>query len=369
MLYVKDSLISSGGMSSVYSGYSDKGQKVAIKQIPASVAYDPVVRDMFFAEANSLLRMNHPDVVKVLDDPFDDAEGNLYLPMEFVEGKTITQRVKEKGRFPEKKAVELMSKILDAFTYIHSLGIVHRDVKPSNIMLRPDGSICVIDFGIVKASRVNSAFTVGKVIGTDGYMSPEQAAGLTVDYRSDIYSLGCLLHFMVTGLHAFNKEASDYATIHSVLYERFPRAKDIVPSLSEHIQDVIFTATKKNMLERYQSVQHFKAALNGEVYQDPSTVSHCISIGRSGADVLVYGAFVSSHHLDVDYVDGNIVITDHSRNGTSVDGRYLKNGTILIPFKITSNIKKLPRVFLAGREECEVPWNNVISMLRKQKGI
>lgn len=369
MLYVKDTLISSGGMSSVYSGHSDTGQKVAIKQIPAAVASDPVVREMFFAEANSLLRMDHPDVVKILDDPFEDAEGNLYLPMEFVEGKTITQCVKEKGRYAEKKAVSLMSKILDAFIFIHSMGIVHRDVKPSNIMIRPDGRVCVIDFGIVKASRMNSDLTVGKVIGTDGYMSPEQAAGLTVDYRSDIYSLGCLLHFIVTGQHAFNKGASDFATIHSVLYEQFPRAKDIVPSLSEHIQDVIFTATKKNMLERYQTVEHFKAALNGETYQDPETISHCVTVGRNGTDVLVYGAFVSSRHLDVDYVNGNIVITDHSRNGTSVDGRYLKNGTMLIPFKLNSSIKRLPRVFLAGREECEMPWNAVITKLRKQKGL
>lgn len=369
MLYVKNKLICSGGMSSVYSGYSDTGLKVAIKQVPASVASDPFLREMFFSEANSLLRMNHPDVVKILDDPFEDSEGNLCLPMEFIEGKTISQYVKNKGRIPENKSIELMSKILDAFSYIHSVGVVHRDVKPSNVMIRPDGSVCVIDFGIVKATKMNSEITVGKVIGTDGYMSPEQAAGLTVDYRSDIYSLGCLLHFMVTGQHAFTKETSDFATIHSVLYQSFPRAKDVVPSLSERIQDVIFTATKKNMLERYQTVQYFKSALLGEFYPDPETISHYVTVGRSCTDVLVYGAFVSAHHLDVDYVDGNIVITDHSRNGTSVEGKYLKNGTIVIPFKLTSNIKKLPRVFLAGREECEMPWNSVIAILRKQRGL
>lgn len=369
MLYVKDKLICSGGMSTIYSGYSDTGVKVAIKQVSASVASDPLVRDMFFSEANSLLRMNHPDVVKILDDPFEDSEGNLCLPMEFVEGKTISQYIKDKGRISEKKSIEMMSKILDAFSYIHSVGIVHRDIKPSNIMIRPDGRVCVIDFGIVKAARISSDITVGKVIGTDGYMSPEQASGLTVDYRSDIYSLGCLLYYMVTGQHAFTKETSESATIHSVLYQSFPRAKDIVPSLSDRIQDVIFTATRKNMLERYQAVQHFKAALLGEFYSDPKTISHCVTVGRNCTDVLVYGAFVSSHHLDVDYVDGNIVITDHSRNGTSVEGKYLKNGTVMIPFRLTSNIKKLPRVFLAGREECEMPWNSVIAILRKQKGI
>lgn len=364
MLYVKDTLITSGGMSSVYSGHSDTGQKVAIKQIPAAVANDPIVRDMFFSEANSLLRMSHPNVVKILDEPFEDSEGNLYLPMEFVEGKTVSQSVKDGGRFSEKKAKDLMSRILDAFAYIHSMGIVHRDVKPSNVMIRPDGSICIIDFGIVKAQRMNSDLTVGKVIGTDGYMSPEQAAGLTVDYRSDIYSLGCLLYFMVTGQHAFNKGKSDFATVHSVLYEEFPRAKEIVPSLSEQIQDVILTATKKNMMDRYQTVAHFKAALDGTTYMEPSTKSRGITVGRSGTDILVYGNYVSSSHLDVDYVDGCIVITDHSRNGTSVNGRYLKNDSIRIPFKLSSNIKKLPKVFLAGLEECGLPWDKVVAKLR-----
>ena len=107
MLYVKDTLITSGGMSSVYSGHSDTGQKVAIKQIPAAVANDPIVCDMFFSEANSLLRMSHPNVVRILDEPFEDSEGNLYLPMEFVEGKTVTQSVKDGGRFSEKKAKDV----------------------------------------------------------------------------------------------------------------------------------------------------------------------------------------------------------------------------------------------------------------------
>lgn len=364
MRYVIDKLVNSGGMSSVYSGHSDTGIKVAIKKIPAEVSCDPLVRDMFFSEANSLLRMNHPGVVKILDDPFDDSEGNLYLPMEFVEGKTLAQSVKDGGRYSEKKAKELMSKILDAFAYIHSLGIVHRDVKPSNVMVRPDGSICVIDFGIVKSRMGDSEYTVGKVIGTDGYMSPEQAGGFTVDYRSDIYSLGCLFYYLVTGQHAFNKSHSDFATIHSILYEEFPHPKEIVPSLSEHIQRVILTATRKNMLERYQAVTHFKAALDGTSGPEPSTKTRSVTVGRSGTDVLVYGDFVSSNHLDIDYINGNIVITDHSRNGTSVDGRYLKFASVEIPFKLSANIRKLPRVFLAGLEECEMPWEQVIAKLR-----
>ncbi len=368
MLFVKHKLISEGSMSSVYEAYSDTGLKVALKQIPASIAYNPVVRKMFFSEANSLLKMNHPDVVRIVADPYDDPEGNLYLPMEFIEGNTLSQGVKMGGRYSESKAKTLMSRILDAFDYIHSMGVVHRDVKPSNIMVRPDGSICVIDFGIVKLSDNRTGLTGNAAVGTSIYMSPEQASGLTVDYRSDIYSLGCLLYYLVTGQHAFKEGSGDYATIHSVLYEEFPKPKEIVPSLSKHIQDVILTATSKNMLKRYQSASNFKAALNGEYFPVRTNRNPMVTVGRSGTDVLVYGSYVSSYHLDICYVDGKISLTDRSSNGTSVGGQYLRSGTVQIPFKLSGNVKKLPRVFLAGREECELPWDIVIARLREKIG-
>ena len=183
--------------------------------------------------------------------------------MEFVEGETISQYVAKHGAFPEPDALQLMDKILQAVGYVHSVGCIHRDIKPSNIMLKPDGNVCIIDFGIAKDARTSTGHTVGRIIGTDGYMSPEQAAGLNIDKRTDIYSLGCLLHYIVTGQNAFNKRSNDQETRMAILHEQFPSAIQINPSLSQRTQDIIYKAVDRNMMRRFQSAEEFRKALYG----------------------------------------------------------------------------------------------------------
>ena len=191
--------VGKGGMGCVYEAADSYGNKIALKMMSAKAASHPDYREMFELEVQSLKKLSHPSVVKIIGEPFSDAGGNLYLPMEFVEGRTISQMVQSNGPIGEQEALSIFSKLLEVFSYIHSKACIHRDVKPSNIMIRPDGSVCVIDFGIAKDSKTSTGKTIGRVVGTDGYMSPEQANGYSIDTRTDIYSLGCLLHYMLSG--------------------------------------------------------------------------------------------------------------------------------------------------------------------------
>lgn len=254
-------VIGQGGMGSVYEGRSGDGKRVAIKMMNSKATMNPEFKELFYIEAAALKKMRHPSVVGIVDNPFSDEHGNMYLPMEYVDGETIEHHVEMAGPYTEFTAKDLMGKILDAMAYIHRMGCIHRDIKPSNIMVRPDGSICIIDFGIAKDMKTSTGKTIGRIIGTDGYMSPEQAKGDSIDYRTDIYSLGCLLHYMLTGSHAIKKRSNDYDTICSILNDEFPRAKTFNPHLSDQTQEAILKAVDKNMLRRFQTVMEFKSGL------------------------------------------------------------------------------------------------------------
>lgn len=357
-----------GGMGCVYEAEDAFGRKIALKMMSAKAAAHPDYRDMFEHEVTALKRLDSSSVVRIVGRPFSDADGNLFLPMEFVEGKTITQIVKENGPFSEKDAISVFVKLLDAFSHIHEKGCIHRDVKPSNIMIRPDNSVCVIDFGIAKDSRTSSGKTVGRIVGTDGYMSPEQADGLNIDTRTDIYSLGCLLHYMLTGTHAIPKKSNDYETICAILENNFPLVKDKGIFVSDKTQDAILKAVNKNMTLRFQTVEEFKAALT-----DISV--HKISIGRTNCDILMSGEYVSGHHLDIIWEqlsdDGNtnrVTIKDHSTNGTGVNGRKIRNTAY--SFTVTKSVKtlmndnsQLPQVMIAGLPDYILDWHDVLNIL------
>ncbi len=347
-------VIGQGGMGSVYEGRSGDGKRVAIKMMNSKA-------------------MRHPSVVGIVDNPFSDEHGNMYLPMEYVDGETIEHHVEMAGPYTEFTAKDLMGKILDAMAYIHRMGCIHRDIKPSNIMVRPDGSICIIDFGIAKDMKTSTGKTIGRIIGTDGYMSPEQAKGDSIDYRTDIYSLGCLLHYMLTGSHAIKKRSNDYDTICSILNDEFPRAKTFNPHLSDQTQEAILKAVDKNMLRRFQTVMEFKSGLFRETVVDPNRVK--VSVGRRECDITIPSDYISGHHLEIEYreerctgsIHRYLLFTDSSTNGTSVDGKYLRHGSIKIPFSF-ENPSPLPNVWLAGRSEYLLDWDEVIQKLRDKGG-
>ena len=360
--------VGKGGMGCVYESLDSSNNKVALKMMSAKAAAHPDYREMFDHEVRSLRKLSHPSIVKIVGEPFSDEGGNLFLPMEFVEGKTISQIVQANGAFNEQEAISIFIKLLDAFSYIHNKSCIHRDVKPSNIMIRPDGSICVIDFGIAKDSKTSTGKTIGRVVGTDGYMSPEQANGYNIDTRTDIYSLGCLLHYMLTGTHAIPKQSNDYDTICAILENNFPLVSEKGFTVSDKTQKAILTAVNKNMTLRFQTTEEFKAALTDKAICK-------ISVGRSNCDITLYGEYVSSHHLDIIWEPQNekassykVTIKDHSTNGTGVNGRKIKNESY--SFMINQSVKSLmndpsslPQVMIAGLASHVLEWKTVLNIL------
>lgn len=297
MSYIFDKEIGRGGMGCVYLGHDDQtGQKVAIKMMSNKVTCLPEYRQLFQAEVQSLQLMNHPSVVHIMGHSWSDNDGNFFLPMEFVEGITIEQHVKRNGAFPMTGAINLMCKILDAMSYVHKCGCIHRDIKPSNIMIRPDGSICIIDFGIAKDLRSGVAGqTVGKVIGTDGYMSPEQAEGLHIDHRTDIYSLGCVLYYMLTGKTAVAKGNNGHETMLNILNQ-----ERLLPSqttgVSTQLDSIYLRAIDRDMTKRYQTCKEFRDDLE-RTDRNPFSLDAKITVGRhSTSDILFTQNVVSSHH-------------------------------------------------------------------------
>lgn len=360
--------VGKGGMGCVYEAIDSYGNKVALKMMSAKAAAHPDYKEMFEQEVQSLKTLSNSSIVRIVGEPFSDASGNLYLPMEYVEGRTISQIVQANGPYNEQEAISIFTKLLDAFSYIHSRSCIHRDVKPSNIMIRPDGSVCVIDFGIAKDSKTTTGKTIGRIVGTDGYMSPEQANGYNIDTRTDIYSLGCLLHYMLTGSHAIPKQSNDYETICAILESNFPLVSDKGITVSDRTQNSILTAVDKNMTLRFQTADEFKAALTDQALFK-------VSVGRSNCNIIFSGEYVSSHHLDIIWEPLNglgtsykVTIKDHSTNGTGVNGRKIKNESYTFTVNksvssLMSDSSSLPQVMIAGLATHILNWTDVLNVL------
>lgn len=354
-------------MGCVYKAQDENGRIVALKQMSNRVTCLPGYKTLFYKEVESLRRMDSNMVVRLAGEPYGDSAGNLYLPMEFVNGTTIEQYVEKNGPMSEQKAIDTMCQILDAMQYVHDQNCIHRDIKPSNIMIRDVGGICIIDFGIAKDAKIGAnGNTVGTIIGTDGYMSPEQASGTHIDKRTDIYSLGCLLFYMLTGRHAIVTRANNYETRKAILNEQMPLPSSINANISHDLDKVFEKAVDRDMTCRYQSPLEFKQAL---MAVDGPTVT----IGRSDDnDIVIKSKYVSSHHLTVSVRKRTtmgmpttfIEITDNSRNGTGIDGIKVLHGSKEVQYTDATN---LPEVLLAGISDYTLDWDAVISRL-KAKG-
>lgn len=365
--------IGRGGMGCVYKGVdSTTGRTVALKMMSNRVTCFPEYRNLFQSEVDTLRRLNHPSVVHIVGDPYQDSAGNLILPMEFVEGETLEHYIARNGVMPHAEAARLMCKILEVMQYVHDRQKIHRDIKPSNIMLRPDGSVCMIDFGIAKDAKIGTGNTVGRIIGTDGYMSPEQADGLNIDTRTDIYSLGCVMYYMLTGKNAIQKGSNEYETINTILRFKVQPPSSVVPGIPAYIDNAVMKAMDKNMRLRYQSADEFRRAL--DISAGSGSQPATVTIGSSpDNDIVVHNDYVSRHHLvvngtlepDADGVNRHFLeIIDNSTNGTGIDGRPLRHASMKIGY---GGRGALPEVLLAARAECPVDWGQVMRIL-KQRG-
>lgn len=353
-------------MGCVYKACDGDGRIVAVKMMSNRVTCYPEYRQLFNTEVETMRRLDHPSVVHITGEPWQDEQGNLYIPMEFIEGETLESYVKKHGAMQLDEAARLMVEILEAMQYVHEQGRIHRDIKPSNIMLRPDGSICIIDFGIAKDARIGSSGrTVGRIIGTDGYMSPEQATGLNIDKRTDIYSLGCVLYFMLTARNAIDKGSNDYATVCSITgYNPLPPSH-VVQGAPRELDNVFIRAVDKDMRRRWQTVAEFKNA----ILEATGSTTPKVTVGRdSDNDIIISDPDVSRHHLTIKGLvqKGRAIIemTDTSTNGTGLDGRLFRRETTTIDYDGTMN---LPEVMLAGKPQFTLDWLKVVRLL-KTKG-
>ncbi len=205
--------IAAGGMGEVYRAHDSRlGRDVALKVLPADLATDTERRRRFEQEARAASGLNHPNVVHVYD--IGGTDGTIYIAMELVEGRTLRELV-QSGPLPVKKLLDIAIQIADGLARAHEASIVHRDLKPENVMISKDGHIRILDFGLAKLVEPQSGehqhsdvitspqmTRAGLVVGTIGYMSPEQAAGRPVDFRSDQFSFGVMLYELASGVQA-----------------------------------------------------------------------------------------------------------------------------------------------------------------------
>ena len=205
--YRLEERVGSGGMSSVYRAFDPTLERwVAIKLMHRDISSDPDQLERFRREARAVARLNHPHVVTVIDAGEDD--GAPYIVFEYVEGETLKDRIKRQGRLPVSEAVAYAIEIGRALECAHEHRLVHRDVKPQNVLIDPDGRAKVTDFGIARSLEAHGLTAPGRVLGTTDYVSPEQALGHDVTQQSDIYSLGVVLYEMLTGEPPFRAESA-----------------------------------------------------------------------------------------------------------------------------------------------------------------
>ncbi|MDL9947071.1 Stk1 family PASTA domain-containing Ser/Thr kinase [Gordonia sp. ABSL11-1] len=254
-----------GGMSEVHFARDLLLHRdVAVKVLRADLARDPTFYLRFRREAQNAAKLNHPTIVQVFDTgEAETEEGPLpFIVMEYVDGETLRDVLRGNGPVPPRQAMTWMADVAAAMDFSHRNGIVHRDMKPANVMIDKSGAVKVMDFGIARAmSDTTSTMTqTSAVMGTAQYLSPEQARGIKVDPRSDIYSMGCVLFELMTGEPPFTGD-SPVAVAHQHVHEDPVWPSSIRPEIPRELDSVVLKAMSKNPANRYQSAAELRADL------------------------------------------------------------------------------------------------------------
>ena len=249
-------------MAQVFRG-NDRvlGRPVAVKVLDRRYGHDDKFLTRFRREAQAAASLNHPNIVSVFDTGSQD--GEHYIVMEYVEGETLADILAREGALSPQRAVAIAEPVAQALDAAHQVGMVHRDVKPGNIMVDRSGAVKVVDFGIARAAADDTLTQTGVVLGTAAYLSPEQAQGETVDARSDVYSLGCVLYEMLTGQPPFSGESPLAVAYKHVREDPVPPSR-LNPDISPEIEAVVMTALAKDPGARYPSAASMRDALSAE---------------------------------------------------------------------------------------------------------
>ncbi len=280
--YELGELLGRGGMAEVRKGTDKRlGRVVAVKRLRTDLASDATFQARFRREAQASASLNHPSIVSVYDtgeEMTDDGVAQPYIVMEYVAGRTLRDIIREGRKILPERALEITSGVLSALDYSHRAGIIHRDIKPGNVMLTPAGDVKVMDFGIARAmSDASSTMTqTAAVVGTAQYLSPEQARGETVDSRSDVYSTGCLLYELLTGRPPFVGDSPVAVAYQHVREPAEPPSQHDI-DLPPEVDSIAMKALAKRVEDRYQSAAAMRTDieryLSGRPVQAPAVVA------------------------------------------------------------------------------------------------
>ena len=265
--------IGEGGMANVYLAEDTiLERKVAIKVLRGDLSNDEKFIRRFKREALSVSNLSHPNIVEVYD--VGEEDGNYYIVMEYIEGKTLKQLLQKRGALTLTEVIDIMSQLTDGLAHAHEAYIIHRDIKPQNIMIEDNGRIKITDFGIAMALNSTQLTQTNSVMGSVHYLPPEQANGKGSTVKSDIYSLGILMYELLTGSVPFKGDtAVEIALKH--MKEKMPSVRKQNPTIPQSVENIILKATAKNPKNRYDSVR--------EMYNDLQT-----ALERDNEKRLVY---------------------------------------------------------------------------------
>ena len=254
--YRIEARIGHGGMAEVYEATDIiNKRRVAIKMIREDVMRNPINLRRFQNEATIASSLNHPNIVKVYNH--GTIEGRPYIANEYVRGQTMKDMLDFRTSIPIAEAVSYMLQLTSALYYAHQHNIIHRDIKPQNIYVMPDGTIKLGDFGIAQADGVDDSLTsTSEIVGSVHYLAPEISQGKPASIQSDIYSAGVTFYELLTGHVPFDKDTPVNVAVAHVK-EKFPPVKKYVPNCPKEIEKIIANATKKRLSERYKGADEF----------------------------------------------------------------------------------------------------------------
>ena len=290
-----DSLIA-GGMATVFKGTDQTlGRTVAIKILSEDLAQDPSFVTRFRLEAQAAASLTHPNIVAVYDTGSDGE--THYIVMEYLEGRTLHQILNEDGTVPPEEVASIGADVAQALAEAHEKGIVHRDVKPGNIMISRNGNAKVMDFGIAKAATGGNLTQVGSILGTVAYLSPEQARGEPVDGRSDIYALGALLYQMLTG--SLPLKGDTYVEmVHKLNHEDPVTPSASNPGVPPKLDAAIMRSLAKDPKDRYQTGTEMAADLLDSIRDEPAEGTGAYVPFQEGTDKTAVAPAVPARRED-----------------------------------------------------------------------
>jgi len=286
--YRIDAKIGEGGMGIVYKAWDlESNSAVALKMISPGISQDEEFCKRFKKEVEAQAKLrDNPNVVSVYG-LYDTASG-LLIVMQYVEGVTLANKIKQAGPMPCAKALPIIKQSLAAIHHVHQAKILHRDIKPSNIMLTPEGVVKIMDFGLAKIQPGEDLTKSRVVAGSLPYMSPEQARGLVnVDLRSDIYSIGMTFYELLAGRTPFEKNSTEAEIIYAILEKKFPPPDQYNSAVPKDLAEIVMKAIAKNPAIRFQSAEEMLKAIESfEIAMKEATVRNSANRPQSAEEVL-----------------------------------------------------------------------------------